>query len=386
MIREPRVHGGIGTRVAVGPPARAQPPRRARCVPSSSTMPSVPRGCVRAPPRAPRAGRGECRAEGRRAPSATRRLRGPRRCPPRRYASGAGAADAPLRRRPRRPRTAPSASRCGGRAGGRAGRPWRRGGGGPVGWPVRHERPAVLDQLDGVRRVVRRLAAGPVGGVEGFDADGAGPVCRVSGALHPPQVRCVPAVLTPAGNRRPARLACVSIESRRGERRGGGHGVRAAGAARESTPPSRRRAGRRCYESCRDSPIGVRTTSALGGLLGTRITDILLEVDDATWLPAAELEVEPAAAHSTRSPSLGDGSVVPPAGRVPRRRRLASRGRATATSERRCCRLPPSLMPTAACRSRSARTTGSPSAGSPSTRACGGWPARSPAGASKTRP
>ena len=41
------------------------------------------------------------------------------------------------------------------------------------------------------------------------------------------------------------------------------------------------------------------------------------------------------------------------------------------------------------CRSRSARTTGSPSAGSPSTRACAGWPprrgpVRSPAGASKT--
>ena len=44
--------------------------------------------------------------------------------------------------------------------------------------------------------VVRRLEAGPVGGVEGLDADGAGPVCRVSGALHPPQVRCVPAVLS----------------------------------------------------------------------------------------------------------------------------------------------------------------------------------------------
>ena len=70
-----------------------------------------------------------------------------------------------------------------------------------VGRPVRHERPAVLNQLalDGVRRVVRRLEAGPVGGVEGLDADGADPVCRVSGALPPPQVRCVPAVSTPAG-------------------------------------------------------------------------------------------------------------------------------------------------------------------------------------------
>ena len=36
-----------------------------------------------------------------------------------------------------------------------------------------------------------------------------------------------------------------------------------------------------------------------------------------------------------------------------------------AGDERRCCRLPPSLMPTAACRSRPVRTTGSPSAGSP---------------------
>jgi len=47
-----------------------------------------------------------------------------------------------------------------------------------VGRPVRRERPAVLDQLalDGVGRVVRRLEAGPVGGVEGLDADGAGPV------------------------------------------------------------------------------------------------------------------------------------------------------------------------------------------------------------------
>ena len=50
-----------------------------------------------------------------------------------------------------------------------------------------------------------------------------------------------------------------------------------------------------------------------------------------------------------------------------------SRGRAaTATSERRCCRLPPPLMPTAACRLRPVRTTGSPSAGSLWTRACAG--------------
>ena len=71
-----------------------------------------------------------------------------------------------------------------------------------VGRPVCHERPAVLDQLalDGVRRVVRRLETGPVGGVEGLDADGAGPVCRVSGALHPPQVRCAPR--RPASRRR----------------------------------------------------------------------------------------------------------------------------------------------------------------------------------------
>ena len=43
----------------------------------------------------------------------------------------------------------------------------------------------------------------------------------------------------------------------------------------------------------------------------------------ADRLPAAELEVEAAAAHAIRSPPLGDGGVVPPAGRVPRRRRLA---------------------------------------------------------------
>ena len=44
----------------------------------------------------------------------------------------------------------------------------------PVGPPVRHERPAVLDPLalDGVGRVVRRLEASPVGGVEGLDAEG----------------------------------------------------------------------------------------------------------------------------------------------------------------------------------------------------------------------
>ena len=36
-----------------------------------------------------------------------------------------------------------------------------------------------------------------------------------------------------------------------------------------------------------------------------------------------QLEVEPAAAHPIRSPRLGDGGVVSPAGRVPRRRRLA---------------------------------------------------------------
>ena len=54
----------------------------------------------------------------------------------------------------RRPRTALSGSRRGGRAGGRAG----------------------------------CLEAGPVGGVEGLEADGAGPVCRVSGASHRPQV------------------------------------------------------------------------------------------------------------------------------------------------------------------------------------------------------
>ena len=43
----------------------------------------------------------------------------------------------------------------------------------------------------------------------------------------------------------------------------------------------------------------------------------------ADRIPAAEFEVEPAAAHPTRSPPLGDGSVVPPARRIPRRRCLA---------------------------------------------------------------
>ena len=48
-----------------------------------------------------------------------------------------------------------------------------------------------------------------------------------------------------------------------------------------------------------------------------------------------------------------------------RQRRLSlSRLLSTKGGARRCCRLPPSLMPTAACRSRSVRTTGSPSAGS----------------------
>ena len=62
---------------------------------------------------------------------------------------------------------------------------------------------------------------------------------------------------------------------------------------------------------------------------------------------------------------LGDGGVVPPAGRVPRQGDVwLARPAATATCERRCCRLPPSLMPTAARRLRPVRTTGSPSAGS----------------------
>ena len=43
----------------------------------------------------------------------------------------------------------------------------------------------------------------------------------------------------------------------------------------------------------------------------------------ADRLPAAEFEVEPAAAHPIRSPPVGDGGVVPPARRVPRRRHLA---------------------------------------------------------------
>ena len=61
------------------------------------------------------------------------------------------------------------------------------------------------------------------------------------------------------------------------------------------------------------------------------------------------------------------------------------RGRtATGTSRRRCCRLPASLMATPACRSRPVRTTGSPSAGSPSPRgACTGWPLAARAGVNR---
>ena len=43
----------------------------------------------------------------------------------------------------------------------------------------------------------------------------------------------------------------------------------------------------------------------------------------AVRFPAAKLEVEPAAAYPTRPPPLGDGGIVPPARRIPRRRRLA---------------------------------------------------------------
>ena len=68
----------------------------------------------------------------------------------------------------------------------------------------------------------------------------------------------------------------------------------------------------------------------------------------ADRLPAAELGVEAAAAHPIRSPSLGDGGVVPPAGRVPRRRHLAGA--------------------VAPLRRHPKGTTGSPSAGSPWTR------------------
>ena len=97
----------------------------------------------------------------------------------------------------------------------------------------------------------------------------------------------------------------------------------------------------------------------------------------ADRLPAAELEVESAAAHAIRSPPLGDGGVVPTCGTRSAPATSGWRGRAvTATSERRCCRCPPSLMPTAACRSRPVRTTGSPSAGSRWTKVCAGWPPR----------
>ena len=82
--------------------------------------------------------------------------------------------------------------------------------------------------------------------------------------------------------------------------------------------------------------------------------------------PAAELEVEPAAAHPGRSPPLGDGGAAPPARRLPRRRRLAGAGRAaTAISGGRCCRFPPSRRPTATCRYRLVRATASPRTDSP---------------------
>ena len=49
---------------------------------------------------------------------------------------------------------------------------------------------------------------------------------------------------------------------------------------------------------------------------------------------------------------------------------------ATATSGRRCCRLPLLLMPTAACRSRPVRRTGSRNARARWTRVCAGWTPR----------
>ena len=55
-----RAAGGaaVATRLAVGPPARAHRRDEPDAFPSSSIMPSVLRGCVRAPPRAPRVGQG----------------------------------------------------------------------------------------------------------------------------------------------------------------------------------------------------------------------------------------------------------------------------------------------------------------------------------------
>ena len=74
----------------------------------------------------------------------------------------------------------------------------RRGGGGPrrsagaLRTP-RRPRPA---------RTRRRAASHPDAWKPAPVGDGAGLVCRVSGSLHPPLVRCVSAVLTPAGIRR----------------------------------------------------------------------------------------------------------------------------------------------------------------------------------------
>ena len=63
---------------------------------------------------------------------------------------------------------------------------------------------------------------------------------------------------------------------------------------------------------------------------------------------------------------LGDGGVVPPARprSAPGRRLAGAAPPLRRHAKRRCCRLPPSLMPTAARRLRPVRTTGSPSAGS----------------------
>ena len=58
-IAAPEVlRAGVATRLAVGPPEPEPTDATSPMRPSSSIMPSVLRGCVRAPPRAPRAGQG----------------------------------------------------------------------------------------------------------------------------------------------------------------------------------------------------------------------------------------------------------------------------------------------------------------------------------------
>ena len=192
------------------------------------------------------------------------------RCPPRQ--SRAGDAGAPLRRRTRRP-DAPPASEDGGAPPSSPSRsgPVRRhrrapppppsfpakahvhvaveaGAGQPrlgvqgavdegdaagavrVGRPVHHERPAVPEQLAST-------------------ADGAGPVCRVSGILHRPRVRCVRRSRTPAGIRRRGGPSAKSPAQ--GCRNLAGSGYHAGKAWRPGFTHLQRR---ECWQESRNSP------------------------------------------------------------------------------------------------------------------------------------